>query len=411
MVEPLQMQILPPSSATGLRIGFDTLVENPLSPSSAFNYLQSILRALVEVGPEHQYFVFVSPKNRKFFQMDAANVHLIDCFFSNENIPLRILVQQIYYPLLVRRFRLDVVHALSQIPLLASCASVVKVCGLHHHLIPGEFMATNGRSLWHPLRLLYRRLIWDSSARRSTLVIANSTATQEGIVRFMGLNANRIRIVFETVDEAFSRQFDAGDSRAAIRRDYGVGRDYVLYVSNLWFYKNPDGAIRSFARQIAKYADDLDLVIAGPDDFNRRTELRRLARDCGVEDRVHFLGRVPFKSLLKLYSAARVMYYPSLVETFGKPVLEAMRAGVPVVAARATSLPELVGNAGILVDPLDVEANADALHRAATDDILRKDLIQKGKIRAQDFSWEATARGTLRVCADAAAIYHKKVLT
>lgn len=380
-----------------MRIGFDTLVENPLAPSSAINYLKSVLRALVAAAPEHEIFVFVSPKNRQMFQVDAPNVRYVNCFVSNENIPLRVLVQQLYLPLVALWYGIDVIHALSQIPLLATCATVVKTCGLHHHLTPEEYRKG---SLAHNLRLIYRRLVWDASARRSTLVMANSQATQRDIVRLMEVPAEKTHVVYESVDDAFGT-IGATEAWAAVAAEFNVGRPYVLYVSNLWRYKNPDGAIRAFAKQHEQYGDDLDLLIVGPDDYNRANELKQLAHDSNVGDRVHLLGRVPRSALVQLYSAAHVVFYPSLAETFGKPAVEGMRSGVPVVVADATSLPEIVGDAGLVADPRDESAMAAALHRAATDDELRASLVQKGLRRARDFSWEKTARETLQTCIDA----------
>jgi glycosyltransferase involved in cell wall biosynthesis len=231
--------------------------------------------------------------------------------------------------------------------------------------------------------------------------MANSSATRDGITRHMGVPPERVRVVFESVDDAFGKDIDREEAARTVRAEFALERPYVLYVSNLWFYKNPDGAIRGFARQVEKFGDDMDLVIAGPDDYNRIPELKRLAAERGVEQRLRFLGRVPYRLLLKLYSAARVVFYPSLAETFGKPVIEGMRAGVPVVAARATSLPELVADAGLLIDPLDEDSAADALHLAATDESVRRTLIERGVARGQEFSWAATARGTLALCGEA----------
>jgi glycosyltransferase involved in cell wall biosynthesis len=390
-----------------MRIGYDTLVENPENPSSAIHYIRRLLETMVRIAPQHEFFVFVSPKNRHLFSVDAPNVHLVNCFVSNERIPLRILIQQLYYPLLARRHRLDVIHALSQIPLLAPCATVVKTCGLHHHLMPEEYLRdTRGAfRLAHPLRLLYRRLVWDSSARRASVVVANSRRTAEDIATYMHVTPSRILTVFEAVDEAFGSTGEPDTARVAVHEAFGLTRPYILYVSNLWRYKNPDGAIRAFAELRSRHSHDVDLVIAGPDDYNRIPALRTLAEERGVGDRVRFVGKVGLPLLAQLYAAASVVFYPSLAETFGKPVVEGMRSGVPVVAADATCLPEILGGAGLVADPNDDAAMADALHRALADGGLRARLIERGLARGAEFSWDATARGTLAACERAVAMY------
>lgn len=390
-----------------MRIGYDTLIENPENPSSAIHYIGRLLETLVRMAPEHEFFVFVGPRNRHLFSLAAPNVQLVNCFVSNERIPLRILVQQAYFPILARRYRLDVIHALSQIPLLAPCATVVKTCGLHHHLMPEEYLRnTRGAfRLVHPLRLLYRRLMWDSSARRASVVVANSRRTAEDIARLMRVQPERIRTVYEAVDDAFGRTEELGNAGAAVRQAFGLERPYILYVSNLWHYKNPDGAIRAFADLRQHHAHDVDLVIAGPDDYNRMPMLRALAEERGVLDRVRFVGRVRLPLLAQLYSAASVVFYPSRAETFGKPVVEGMRSGVPVVAADATCLPEILGGAGLVADPGDDRAMGEALHRALADAGLRAELIQRGLARGAEFSWEASARGTLAACERAVATF------
>jgi glycosyltransferase involved in cell wall biosynthesis len=395
-----------------MRIGYDTLIENPLNPSSAIDYLRNLLGALAGLlGDLHELFVFVSPKNRRLFDLALPRVRLVNCFVSNEHIPLRILVQQLYYPLLARRHRLDVIFGLNQAPLLAPCATVVKTCSLHHHVTPEEFgtpTAKRWKTWENRLRIWYRRQMFDASARRSTLVVANSEWSRNAIVEMMGLSSRKVRVVYEAVDDRFG-SLDPETAARAVREQFGLQRPYVLYVSNLWFYKNPDGAIRAFARMRDKYGADLDLVIAGPDDLHRLPQLTTLAREWAVEDRVRFLGRLTTAQLVPLYAAARAVLYPSLAETFGKPVVEAMRSGVPLVAARATCLPEIVGEAGLLADPSDEDALAEMLHRAVSDQPLRRRLVELGQLRSGRFSWADSAQGTLQACLEAAAIRSGRV--
>src|SRR5262249_3978501 len=151
----------------------------------------------------------------------------------------------------------------------------------------------------------------DWSARQATLVMANSESTRDLIVRYMNVPRERIEVVYESVDDRFQPAADAVSVRASLAATSGLRRPYALYVSNLWFYKNPDGAIRGFAEQRRRYHDDLDLVIVGNDDYDRVPDLRALAAAEGVADRVHFLGRVKRDQLIVLYQGARVIFYPS----------------------------------------------------------------------------------------------------
>ncbi|HEV8038029.1 MAG TPA: glycosyltransferase family 1 protein [Bryobacteraceae bacterium] len=380
-----------------MRIGYDTLIEDPLKPSSAIDFLRRHLVALSSAGPTCQFYVFVSPKNRDFFYFEAPNVIFVNCFVSNECIPLRIAVQQFYYPILARRLRLDVMFGLNQLPILCGCPTVVKTCTVHHRVTPENFLDSRDGGHFNRLRLVYRRFMFDISARRASIVMANSKATQEVIRTTMRVPAKNIEVVYEAVDTAFGERPPSAAS-SEITLQLGLRSAFILYVSTLWHYKNPDGAIRAFARQKEKYNDDLDLALVGSDDFGIKPDLERLAHSLGVGDRVHFLGKLPQEKLLQLFGKARMLFYPSRAETFGKPLVEAMLASLPIVAARATCLPEILAGAGLLAAPDDPEEMAEALHRAHTDEALRSELIAKGHVRARDFSWEKTASGTLECC-------------
>jgi glycosyltransferase involved in cell wall biosynthesis len=374
-----------------MRIGYDTLSENPFRPSSAINYVQSLLKTVAAISPGDSLFVFVSPRNRDHFPCREQNLHEVMCAASNENIAARIAVQQYSLPRLAKRHKLDIVYGLNQVPLFSPCPTVVKLCTLHHIVTPEEYTTKNPANV---LRLLYRRAMFQSSAVRARIVIANSQYTKDCIVERMKIPESKVRVVYEAVDDRFGT-IDPVSARDFVQSKLGLKRPFILYVSNLWFYKNPDGAVRSFATLRKRYGDDIDLVVAGRDDFGRTPALRRLAEEEGMDGRVHFLGRIPFEHLLNLYAAARVIFYPSFAETFGKPVVEGMRSGVPVVASNSTSIPELANGSALLVDPKDTEANAEALHRAICNEETRQALIASGKQRAKAFSWAQTAKGTV----------------
>ena len=164
----------------------------------------------------------------------------------------------------------------------------------------------------------------------------------------------------------------------------------ILFVSTLWPYKNAEVAIRALSPGCATGAER---TLRWRDaDSGLRGEARELAYDEGVADAVLFLGHVPQARMRGVYARAAALVYPSLEECFGLPAIEAMAAGVPVVAADWSSLPEIVQDAGLLVPPTDAEAVARALDRVLTDESLRRTLIERGHARAAEFTWERTAR-------------------
>jgi glycosyltransferase involved in cell wall biosynthesis len=181
---------------------------------------------------------------------------------------------------------------------------------------------------------------------------------------------------------------------------YGLPDRYLLYVGTLHPRKNLARLVRAFGRMLAEWPPDAGeppaLVLAG----NRGwlyDEIAAEVRTLGLEGRVIFPGYVPREHLVPLLSGAAAFVFPSLFEGFGFPILEAMACGAPVVTSRASCLPEVAGDAAMLVDPHDESDLARAMARAVTDASLRADLIERGFVRAREFTWDRCARETLAV--------------
>jgi glycosyltransferase involved in cell wall biosynthesis len=228
-------------------------------------------------------------------------------------------------------------------------------------------------------------------------------AVSEDIARRLAevahLGPHRIRVVYEGFDPRFARWEDEAKVEEVLAR-HGVARPFLLFVSSLNVFKNPDKAIRAFARL---GRDDLRLVLVGRDNTGIQARWEELARREGVADRTTFVGFVPNAELPAFYSAAECLLYPSAVETFGLPPLEAMGCDLPVVASNRTSVPEICGDAALTVDPDDVDALAGAIARVLDDEALRRDLTSRGRRRLERFRWSRAARETLEVLREAAA--------
>lgn len=237
-----------------------------------------------------------------------------------------------------------------------------------------------------------------SFLRRAAVVVAVSRSTAADLGTFLDLPPERIRVIHHGVDEIFSEPVDAG-IRDRARARFGLNdRPVLLHVGGNWMYKNLEGVLQTLAALPRRDGErDPVLLKAGE---RLSPAHRRLAASLGVADRVLELGWVDSRDLQWAYRAADVLVFPSWWEGFGWPPLEAMASGTPVVCSNRGGLPEVVGDAGILVDPGDPAAILTAVERVLGDDGFRKDLVAAGLDRARMFTWERAAAETYQVYRD-----------
>jgi glycosyltransferase involved in cell wall biosynthesis len=250
-----------------------------------------------------------------------------------------------------------------------------------------------------PLRWLYLYLGTGFNCRAATLLIADSESTRQDLIRHYRVPADRIRVVPLGCDPIY-RPLPPDQARAVAAR-YGLTGPFFLFIGSLHPRKNIGLLLRAFALFRATGRPH-HLALAGAPGY-QAGQFQTAARRLGLGESVHFLGYVPAEDLPALLNAAVALVFPSLYEGFGLPVLEAMAVGTPVLAARTSSLPEVVGPAGLLLDPHDPAAWAEAMARIADDAGLHADLRARGLARARQFSWERCAAETLAVLEAAAA--------
>lgn len=383
------------SPITMLRIGIDTLFLDGRTQSSLANFVVELTGGLVATADDEVYTLFVSPLTEMLFANMAGHVELVRCPAGNDKVFQRVVFQQVALPFLIRRHRIDIMCCLADVAPIASPAPIVlKVNTLHHYLTP----AALGRA-----RALYRRIMVKASARKARLVIANSQATAEALEKLLRIRPSRLRLVYEAVDEVFAPIHDRTMLAARLAQRYGISVPYLLFVSVLYPYKNLDMLIRAFAILSASEGWNGKLVVAGSDPYGTRRSSEALATAVNVGDRLMFLGDVSQAHLRDLYCGATAFVYPSTSETFGKPIVEAMRCRTPVVASNAGSIPEIADAAALLFEPSDPEQLALRLSELIGDASLRDRLGDAGLKRSADFSWEAVVRGFRAAIREAAA--------
>ena len=378
-----------------MRIGIDVSWAQGV-PSGTASYVAGLVEALARVGPEHEYVLFTRrerPGRRgpALPDLRAPNVRRVVV-----DAPLTNLRQQVTLPLALRRERLDLYHSPAFfLPLAWRGPSVVSMFDLNFLRL---------RENWQPgRRLVYLSLALQAplAARQATRIITLSEASARDVARLLRVPSGKIVVAPAAPRELFR----APPEPAAIAETRERHGAFFLCVGVLAPQKNLDRVLRAFAQ--AGGGGDRRLVLAGqPAGDYADAVLRPLARDLGIERRVVFAGRTGDEALRALYHAAVALVYPSLGEGFGLPIIEAMACGCPVVTSNISSMPEVAGEAALLVDPHDVNALASALSRLLTEPGLRAGMMARGRARAARFTWDAAAQQTLR-CYDEAVRAHK----
>jgi glycosyltransferase involved in cell wall biosynthesis len=348
------------------------------------SYATNLIEALAEIDSVNEYTLYVTRQEavRRFadrwpnFRVRQTRPHtpLI-------RIPLTLSAE-------LRKNPVDVLHVQFTAPPFAPCPVVVSIHDLSFEHLPETF---NRRSRAQ-LRLTVRR-----SARKASQILALSEHARADIIGTYGIAPDRVTAIPLAASDRFRPISDERELQR-VRHTYGIAGDYILTVGSIQPRKNLGRLISAYSRlkKNEKTAEYPKLVIVGRQAWLFGETLRAI-RESGFSDSIVLTGYVPDEDLPALYSGARCFVYPSFFEGFGLPPLEAMKCGVPVVAGNRTSLVEVVGDAGILIDPLDPDAIASGLSRVLSDQTLREELSAKGLSRSHLFEWRDTAKRTLEV--------------
>jgi glycosyltransferase involved in cell wall biosynthesis len=283
----------------------------------------------------------------------------------------------------------DVIHSTAYIvPELLKAKLVVTIHDLSFLMFPDLHTEDN-------IKLLMQNLIYINS--RPNKIICDSEQTKKDLVRFFHVPEEKIKVIYLGVDHIFSDPVSEEKKDIILARHDLIGLNYILSVASIEPRKNFERIIKVFGEIIKneKYGD-LYLICAGGAGWKNES-IHKLVQEKGLEDKVRFLGYVEEGDLPSIYNGAKFFMYPSLYEGFGLPVLEAMASKVPVLTSDVSSLPEVAGDAALMVDPYSEKEIYDASIRLLEDESLRKELQVSGAERSNLFTWENTAFQTLEV--------------
>jgi glycosyltransferase involved in cell wall biosynthesis len=362
-----------------LHIAIDASRATVTKRTGTENYALQLIRALLAVPSDHRFTLYFRDSPRPgLFETDPR----VTC----KIIPFRRAWTHLRFAAALWSDRPDMTFVPAHtLPFLFPGRAAVTVHDLGYRFFPAA----------HPLReRLYLDLTTRYSARRAACILAASLATKNDLIAQYHTNPAKIEVIYPGV-EGLTR---AADSQiAAVRVKYGLPEKYLLFLGTLQPRKNIRRLAEAFALGAeSSNARDVALVLAGNPGW-----LMNLARDVlpalpdVLQSRLIATGYVADEDVAALYSGALALIFPSLYEGFGFPVLEAMRCGTPVLCANTSSLPELAGDAALLVDPLDVQSIAAGMARLIAETALRADLIERGYRQAAQFTWQQAAQSAL----------------
>src|SRR3984893_7503215 len=353
-------------------------------------YTRNIVRALGRLDGENKYFLIGSPEKVAEMGPLPPNFHTVPLLGRDTTVK-----SYFDYRSILKRLSCDLVHIphLFWLPRNLPCPYVVTV----HDVLDHMYRARHQSGLRRSLHFLLTRRALKGASR----LFAVSHFTQSEVEKLFGIPAARIEVVYNAIDERFLRGHATDTDRQLLAERYLVNHPFLLYTGRISPHKNVVRIIEAFSALKAELEKEalfpgLKLIIIG-DELSKHPDLRRTVIRSRMQNDVRFMGFVPIEVLRIFYDAAKIFVFPSLYEGFGLPPLEAMAHGTPVVTSNTSSLPEVAGNAALLVNPDNVVEIRRGLQRVLLDPVRRARMKQRGYEQAQRFSWTSSVSRILEI--------------
>jgi glycosyltransferase involved in cell wall biosynthesis len=355
-------------------------------PTGIGQYIASLLPPLLDLAPDWRVHLVRSPQAWPEYGLSILAAPNLSQHLST--LPHMHPVQNLWAPRLARRLGVDLLHYPHfDAPVLWQTVPVVATIYDAKYLVrPDFFPRMSG------VKRLYMRFCFAQTLRRAAAVITTSAHTADDLVRLFGVPRERLKVIYLAANDRFGRVPEA--AQAELRQRYGLARPFLLCVGERRPHKNQVGLIRAYAASQSRQSHDLVIIGRSYQDYD---EPERTVQELGLAGQVHLLNNIGDADLAGFYSAADLFVLVSFYEGFGLPLLEAMACGAAVITAAPTTAGEIVGDAGLAVDPDEPGAITAAIDQVLLQPALRAHLIQRGQERLQQFTWTQAAQQTLAV--------------
>lgn len=370
-----------------MKIGINAM-QVRAAKSGVGQYIHALLDSAVRLAPSDEFLVYCNAANEPNYTYDAVNAKTRVWGLSGARRPVRLAYEYLFLPGDLKKACLDVFHGASNfLPPRRACPYVVTIHDLSYHVHPERCP---------PLRRYYWYAMTARTVKVADRIITISENSRRDIVHFFPESEGRIRVIPEAAHERFRPLAVSREDSELARLDKEInGRPYLLYLGTLEPGKNVARTVKAFDRIAGDFPDHV-LVLAGDKGWLYQPVFEAIA-EARHGDRILYVGHVSDIEAVALFNFAELFVFPSLYEGFGLPPLEAMQCGCPVITSNVSSIPEVVGDAAIQINPESVDELASAMGKVLSSGDVRVELRQLGLARASEFSWDKCARETLEV--------------
>lgn len=373
-----------------MRIAIDGRGANWYSGTGIGTYTQEIINNLLEYDTQNYYNLYWCGTNYTNFNRKNTTISIGSKkhhkFFEESFIPVNL-----------KNKAIDIYHVPQNgigLPMKKCCVSISTI----HDLIPYVMPETVGKGYLKRFIAQMPQII-----QNSDMIVTVSEYSKGDIMRIFDVPEDRIAVTHLAADDIFS-PMNKAIARSLLEKTYGINKDFILYLGGFSPRKNVKGILLAFSRIYKNLSKDYKVVIIGPS-RDEHQYLTELCQSMGIEEFVCFPGYVPREHLPYFYNSCSVFVYPSLYEGFGLPPLEAMSCKAPVITSKVSSIPEVVKDGALLINPFDIEEFKTTLENVLENTELRVKLSEAGYARSKDFSWRKTALETLKVYESAYKIF------
>ncbi len=366
-----------------MRVAIDARGINCYEGTGIGTYTSNLLKNILSLDSENYYHLYWSGRNYDSFSKHNSKIILSSNKYHS-------FFEEKYFPSNLERENIDIFHIPQNGIGLSDSIHCKKIVTIHD-LIPYVMPETVGKGYLKKFLMEMPRIIESSDA-----IITVSNYSKKDILRFFPINPDKIFVTPLAASEKY-KPMDSLHCKAFLKDHYNITKPFILYIGGFSPRKNVNTLIQSFSKIYSKLDKEHYLVIVGATNKNQFSYLNELQTDLDISNHIIFTNYVPEDELPIFYNGCEVFAYPSLYEGFGLPLLEAMNCGTPVISSNITSIPEVVRDAGVLIDPLNIDELSESLLKILTNIDLKNSFKARGVEQAKNFSWEATAKATISV--------------